>query len=151
MSQDSPDGRRSALDELQAQGALGAVTAMLSADQAEDPATRAAEAERLHALAQEAELPQLYAELAELKSVMLAADSLSLDDKLSRLEPLSVPGAPYRQLAMEQMALAHLAEGDRDAALDTLLEIQAEGPQSQGLRRRVSQLIVALGGEVAAG
>ena len=61
------------------------------------------------------------------------------------------PGHPMRLLASEQLALIEIEIGNRDAALERLQAILADAEATQGLRRRASQLIVALGGELGSG
>lgn len=91
-----------------------------------------------------------YRDLAALKAVMLGAQTLSPDDRLARLGALSAPGAPYRLLALEQTALAQIDSGDTDAAIKTLRDVLFDAGVTQGLRQRVSQVIVALGGSLEA-
>jgi hypothetical protein len=113
----------------------------------EDPA---AALTLLDAIAGDSTHDRLYRDLAVLKSTMLDGDVLSAEARGDRLVPLSVPGAPFRPLAMEQMAIAFAEVGDTEAALSILQELVADGASTQGLRRRASQLIVALGGTLAA-
>ena len=72
------------------------------------------------------------------------------EEIIARLEPLALPGAPYRLLALEQIALAEVSRGETDAALDLLREIISDDAAGEGLRQRALQLIVALGGDPAA-
>ena len=104
----------------------------------------------LDALAANSETPALYRDLAILKSVILSAKSADPADRIARLEGLAVAGAPYRLLALEQIALAEIERGGTEAALATLREVLTDSQITQGLRRRVSQLIVALGGSLTA-
>jgi hypothetical protein len=48
-------------------------------------------------------------------------------------------------LAEEQLALIDLETGNRDAALERLGAIASDAEATMGLRRRVTQVIVALG------
>ena len=66
----------------------------------------------------------------------------------ARLSALTGPGAPYRLQAEEQIAVAEVALGQTDAALKRLLLLLEDGEASTALRWRVSQLIVALGGQL---
>lgn len=148
LDEDSPEARRAALLAVPAEGAQVAVVAMLAAEGAEgnDPAT-----EQLQAIVADETLPQLYRDLASLKVVMLTQKTLPLERVTALLEPLQAPGRPFRLLAIEQLALAEVAAGERDAALERLLGILEDGDATPDLRRRVSQLIVALGGSLDAG
>ncbi len=80
--------------------------------------------------------------------ILIQGDSLPPAERLARLESLATPGAPFRLLAEEQMALTEISAGNDDAAMKRLQSILADGEVTAGLRRRVSQLIVALGGEL---
>ena len=62
----------------------------------------------------------------------------------------AVPGAPLRLLAEEQLALLDIEAGDTEAALTRLNALLSDSELTAGLRRRASQLIVALGGEIEA-
>jgi len=145
---DKPDAtaRAAALDGVGDTPEKRAIVAMFAADQAEG----AAAAQALEALSQNVDLPQVYRDLALLKFLMRDDAGLTADVRLSRLEPLTIPGAPYRLLALEQSALAQVALGETDTALTVLNGILSEDRVSEGLRRRVSQLIVALGGSLDA-
>ncbi|WP_108483243.1 hypothetical protein [Oceaniglobus ichthyenteri] len=145
LEKNDPAQRRAALaDVATATPRQQALVSMFMAQEAEQDSSDVTTS--LAALADEADLPQIYRELALLKFVMRADSGLTPDDKISRLTPLTIPGAPYRLLALEQIALAEVEKGESDAALTRLQGILAEDQVSQGLRRRVSQLIIALGG-----
>ena len=134
-----------AIDTGENPGASALVGLLLSGIERQDGQSAAAAA-RLQAMATDPGLPQLYRDLAALKAVMLAGEDLSPEDRIARLQPLALPGAPYRLLALEQMALAEIARNDGEAALERLGEIVADGQATPSLRLRASQLMVALGG-----
>lgn len=52
------------------------------------------------------------------------------------LAGIAAPGAPYRLLAEEQIAVAQVEAGDVDAAIEGLRAIAEDGAASQGLRQR---------------
>lgn len=143
-----PEERRDALTAIDT-GENGGAAALLSllaagADrQAGDADGARAE---LDALAADPDLSPLYRDLAALKLVMLAGEEMPPEDRIARLQGLALPGAPYRLLALEQIALAEVSRGDVEAALGQLREIAADGQASPSQRRRTAQLIVALGG-----
>lgn len=93
------------------------------------------------------EASQIYKDIAELKALMLAGDTLSVDDRRARLEALASPGAPLSLIASEQIALLDVEAGNADAAIERLQAIILDAEATAGLRQRASQLIVALGGE----
>lgn len=145
LEQDDPAERAAALSGVSGNPRQNALVAMLTAEENGEASTEA-----LAALADTAELPQEYRELARLKFVMRNDNGLDPAARLDMLEPLTVAGAPYRLLALEQMALVEVEQGDTDAALTRLQGIMGEDQVSEGLRRRVSQLIIALGGTLDA-
>lgn len=100
----------------------------------------------LWSISEDATLPPLWRDVAALKAAIAGAGDVPPAELISRLEPLALPGAPYRLLALEQIALAELTRGETAAALDVLNEIIADDATGQGLRQRAEQLIVALGG-----
>lgn len=105
----------------------------------------------LDAVAADSAVDQVYRDLAALKSLMIGAADLPAEERAARLTGLAQPGKAFRLLALEQLALAEIEMGERDAALDTLRGIIADAEVTQDLRRRASQLIVALGGALATG
>nr|WP_245398788.1 hypothetical protein [Oceaniglobus trochenteri] len=148
LEQNDPADRRAALAGIEGTPRQNALVAMLLAQEAEEGDGNVAST--LETLSQNGELPQVYRELALLKFVMHDDNGLSPEARIERLTPLTIPGAPYRLLALEQIALAEVEQGETEAALERLQGILGEDQVSQGLRRRVSQLIVALGGTLDA-
>ena len=147
LEADSPEARRTALRDVPAEGTQAAVVAMLAASGTADGTDAPGlAADDLRAVADDSAIPQIYRDLATLKLVMRRQGEMAADEVRTTLEPLIIPGAPYRVLALEQIALADVAAGETDAAIAGLREILEEDSASQGLRRRASQLIVALGG-----
>jgi hypothetical protein len=93
---------------------------------------------------------QLYGDLALLKSLMLA-ENMDAAERLAGFEALSLPNAPYRMPALEQMALLQVTSGDTVAAKETLVAIIEDAGVSPGMRSRAEALLEALGGaDVAA-
>ncbi|MDU8943231.1 hypothetical protein [Ovoidimarina sediminis] len=147
----SPEARASALSGIDGEGDAAAVLAMLAAGQAVEGGSPGAALDRLRAIAENPEIDPVYRDLAALKAILIEAPDLDPETQIARLEPLTVPGAPYSLLALEATALAHVAAGDTEAALSVLTDLMSDSAASQGLRRRASQLIVALGGSLEAG
>ncbi|MEX0969190.1 MAG: hypothetical protein WD046_01955 [Paracoccaceae bacterium] len=96
------------------------------------------------------DVPAIYRDLALLKLLMLDAANMPDTDVLAALEALTVPGAPYRMLALEQRALHNVRRGDSDAAIATLAEIVNAADASDALRQRAQELTIALGGSLDA-
>lgn len=120
---------------------------LLSAEQVSGGDAAAASASLDNYLNTAPETSQIYKDIAELKALMLAGDTLSSADRRSRLEALASPGAPLALIASEQIALLDLEDGNADAAIERLQAIILDAEATAGLRQRASQLIVALGAE----
>lgn len=100
----------------------------------------------LRALADDPLTPSVYRDLANLRLLLLGGDALGIEDRLARIEALSAPGAPFRQIAREQQALVMIEQGERDAAIALLIDIAEDASSTNGQRQRAAQLVVSLGG-----
>ena len=129
-----------------AEGPTAAVVALLAAAAADDPE---AALPRLQAVASDPELPPRYRDLAVLRSVLLTPEA-PVAERRGALEAIAAPGAPYRLLAEEQLALLLVEEGEGDAAIARLEAILEDAEATEPLRARAQQLIVALGGSLDA-
>lgn len=129
-----------ALAAIEAEGEAGAIVALLAAANGGDQAAAA----QLGAMANDPALRPLYRDLAALRAVMLSADTTAPDDRIAALTPLARPGAPYRVLAEEQIALAEIEAGRPADAIARLTRISEDNEASVALQRRVAQLLVAL-------
>lgn len=105
----------------------------------------------LEAIAANPETPGPYRDLATLKAVILGSGMTPPEERIARLNALALGGGAFRLLASEQIVLAEIELGDTESALTRLREIVSDAETSQDLRRRASQLIVALGGSLTAG
>ncbi len=144
---EDPAERARALAALETGGAARAPVLLLAAAEALEAGDRALAGRFLADLSADSSLPPVWRDLAALKEIMIAAEELPPETRLERLAPLAAPGAPYRLLAEEQMALAEIESDRRAAALERLRAILADEAATAGLRRRATQLIVALGGD----
>lgn len=154
LESESPAARAAGLEALTGEGeaagrAQPVIGLLAAAEMAAtgDPADGIAQ---LDALAARSDIPAIYRDLATLKSAMIGAGTMAPADRLTRLEPLTAPGGAFRALALEQMALARIEAGETEAALQILTTLLGDADASEGLRRRASQLIVALGGSLDA-
>ena len=143
-----PAAREAAYGRIETQGDNAALLALLASSDALSAGDRARAIASLSVVATDTTLSDTYRPLAELKLLLIQSDELPATERLTRLAAIATPGAPYRLLAEEQMAIAEVATGNTSAALDRLAAILADTDVTAGLRRRVSQLIVALGGEL---
>ncbi|TVS03304.1 MAG: hypothetical protein EA407_07365 [Rhodobacteraceae bacterium] len=112
---------------------------------------RSAALTALQSAADDDALPDAYRQLAALKRVIAGGADIPLADRETVLASLSQPGQPLRPLALEQEALLQLEQGNRERAIEILTDLLSQSDVSDTLRRRTSQLLTALGGELAAG
>nr|WP_218958601.1 hypothetical protein [Thalassovita aquimarina] len=151
LDQDAPAARAEALAAIDAETPQGdVVVALLRAAELEQAGEDVAAVEILDALAANGEAAPIYRQLAGFKSVLLQADTLAADQRRLRLEGLIQTGSTLRLLAEEQLALIDISEDAPQSAIERLQRIVADAEATSGLRRRASQLIVALGGDTAA-
>jgi hypothetical protein len=145
-------------DSAATQAALGVIPAtpdqlvvlrMIMAAEAEQSADNGAALATLAAIGNDADMPDSYRQLAALKRVIVAGAEMPADERIQILGGLSQPGRAFRPLALEQTALLRLDQGEPAAALTILRDLLDEPDVTAGLRQRVTQLIVALGGDVA--
>ena len=148
---ETPDdaARAAAVAELAINGPAAGVAALLIAAEQQKAGDAAAAALTLMQVASNPAVDPLYRDLAQLKALMVQADTLDPAVLKQDLGLLAVAGAPFRLLAQEQMALVDLRSGDAAAALTGLTAIAADAQVTPGLRDRVNGLIVALGGTLA--
>lgn len=137
---DDSAARADALAAVATEGDARAVLGLLKADK------DASGADQLAAIADNAELPKVYRDLAALKLVMLTGAEMDPVEAGDRLAPVMAAGGPFRTLAEEQMALIELAQGKKEAAMTRLQALLNDEDATGPLRQRASQLIVALGG-----
>lgn len=147
LETEDPTAVAAALAALPADAAQAPILALIRAAAPGEGAE--AQAALLQALAAAPETPALYRDLAALKRLWLLGADLPVAERRAALEPLAVPGAPFRPLAAEGLAILLLEEGKMDearAAFEALLE---EQDSPQGLRRRAAAMVEALGGDPA--
>ncbi len=142
------DARAAAYAQISTDGDNAALLALFESADAVEQSDPERAISSLNAVVSDTALSSTYRDLAELKLLLILGDDISPNDRLARLLAIAGPGAPYRLLAEEQMAIVDVSSGNIAGALDRLQAILADGQVTAGLRRRVSQLIVALGGEL---
>ncbi len=135
------------LTAIGATGTQGALVQLSAAAQALRDGKSDLAYAALKSVADDAALPENMRQLALLKAVVLGDASMSAADRDSALATLTVPGAPYRLMAVEQQAIVALAAGDKAGAIARAEEILADSAATPGLQQRATELIVALGGE----
>lgn len=143
LEENDPAARAETIAALQTDGSAVAATALWTAATQQEAGEVEAAAATLNALATNADVPEMYRDLAAFKAAMLpVADQ---DARLASLEFMAQPGQPFRLLALEQMAYAALEAGDPDEAIAILRQIEEDAAVSGGQRERVQTLMVALG------
>jgi hypothetical protein len=148
MAVSEDEGRAEALAAIDpGTPASAAVLRLLTASaqiEAGDPAAAAAS---LDALAIDAEVPAIYREIAQFKSLTLEGSEMIVSDRLQSLEAMAQPGRALRLLAVEQLALIDIETGDVTGAIARYQTILADAETTSELQQRALQVIVALGGE----
>lgn len=140
---DTPEARREGLAAVSAVGGQQAIRSLLEAS---DPVQdRAATLTALDSLIADATAPQVYRDLASLRRVVIMGADMPATDRKAALDAIAVPGRPFRPLAVEQLAYLALETGDRTAAVTGLKSLVQDQEAPQGLRRRASQMLMALG------
>lgn len=145
LAQPESGARAEALDAVAAPDTGGAavVEILAAAEHAEsDPAGAAT---RFLAVADRGGVPPIYQQIATLKAVALPGSGLDAETRRARLAPLAEGTGLLRLLAVEQLALIDIETGDREAALERLTALALDAEATAALRRRVTQVIVALG------
>ena len=87
----------------------------------------------------------LLRDLARLKMVMTDDGSMDPAKRDATLADLARPGAPFELLALEQQAIMLVAAGRAEDAMTLIRQIQQKDGLSQGLRLRLSEMMIALG------
>ncbi len=145
------DDAAAELTKVAADGDKRLVTAFLGAAAMLEAGNRDQARAMLEALAADPALPASYRHLAELKALIIGGGDMDAAARAAALTRLAEPGAPYRALALEQLALDLVAAGQTAAAVAGLQALLQEPELTAGLQARVTQLIVALGGTPEAG
>lgn len=107
---------------------------------------RAGAATALEPLASDSSADPLLRELANLLIAAHRIDTADPNDLRSRLEPLAAPRSPWRHTARELLATLALRTGDEARARGLLEELVKDAGTPAAQRRRIEQLLQALGG-----
>jgi hypothetical protein len=130
--------------------AAGVIARLAQAGALFEAGDEAGAAALLADLAEDGETPPLYRDLAALQRVAILGAEMPQAERMATLETLAAPGAPFRPLALEQRALAHLDVGDAEAAVEDLQLAIADAAAPESLRARARQLVIAAGGALPA-
>ncbi len=136
------DGLAGELDEA-------AVIAQLTAagrfsDGADDDDDRARAVELYASVAANADAPARYRDLAIVRSAMLSGEDRDPAALIELLRPATAPGRPYRSIALELTAAAHLRAGDPESARAALIEARDDATTLESANARLTDQIEAL-------
>lgn len=148
LESDSALSRAAALGDIPTDGAgQDMLIALARAGELSAAGDTAAAVEALQQVAANGDVPEIYRRLAGFRALVLQTD-LPAEERRRQFESFAQAGGILRLLSEEQIALIDIGTGAQDAALDRLGRIVQDAEATTGLRRRASQLIVSLGGEV---
>ncbi|WP_116131850.1 hypothetical protein [Tropicimonas sp. IMCC34043] len=146
----APDdaARLAALQAIPAGGRTAPVVQMMISAEQMVTGDAAAAAETLRPLAESSAESEVYGDLAAFKMVLIGDPAMDAATRVQVLDRLARPGGPFRVLAMEQKAMELAAAGQRDEAIATAQALLQEPGVTPNLARRVTQLLVVLGGDL---
>lgn len=124
-----------------------AVVSLLTASEQVAAGDLAGAVASLDAVATNAEIPQIYRQIAQFKALTLQADTMDASTRAQGFEALGAAGGALRLLAQEQLALIAIQQGDTAGAIATYQAILGDAQVTPDLQQRALQVIVALGGE----
>jgi hypothetical protein len=148
LAADNVADRAVALAAIEVDGPAFAVSALMTAAAQQESGDLAAAKSTLEILAVNQDVPEVYRDVAGFKSALIVLPDGDMDARRATLDGLSLPGAPFRLLALEQIAQMDVAAGDVDAAVATFRAIIEDAAVSRGLRERAQSMIVALGADI---
>jgi hypothetical protein len=143
LNQNDPDSRANALAGIAASGNAAVITALLTAAAQEEAGDIAAAQASLASVAGDGSVPAIYRDLAAIRGAMLPDSDPAT--RAAALESLAQPGAPFRLLALEQMAYLALETGDNDQAISLFRQIAEDAAATRGAQDRAQSLLTALG------
>ena len=147
LEADDLEARTEALAAIEADGRRAAVLGLLKAGEAAEAGDEQGALAALEDVETASDAGQRYQQLAMLKRVMILGSDMPEDEREATLRGLAESGQPFSALAREQLALLQIEQGDDDAAIETLRALMDRADATAGLRRRATQLMVALGAD----
>ena len=127
------------------EGGAQAQAQMLRAGIALEEGRNAEAAELFQKVAEDGDLPEPLRDLAQLRAVVAAYDTLKPSEVISRLTPLAQEGEPYFGSAGEMIAMAHLDAGDAKKAGALFARIAKDDEVPESIRGRARQMASVLG------
>ena len=144
LNLETASARAAALQEIEATQASAIVQLLSAAQLASDDRGDEAVAQLTAVHSNEA-LPLIYRQIAEFKSLVIADAGQSVETRRNGFESLISSGSALRVLSEEQLALLDIGANDVGGALVRLQRLLEDSEITPGVRRRVTQLITALG------
>lgn len=143
---DAPDdaARLAALQSVSASGAQAGLLGLMQAGALLET-DRAAALAVLDRVSTDSALPDAWRQLAALKRVKAGGADLPVQERRTILMALAQPGQPLRPLATEALGLLALEQGDVAEARSVFDDLLTQAEATDILRRRVSQILAALG------
>ncbi len=140
------DEARTAFEEFAAKAPAGyAALSKMQAAAAAMNGGHSAEAAKLYTEAAQDFDDPLFADLANLKAVLVVYGDLSLDDIDTRLGPLAGAGRPFRALIRELMASKAMDEGNTDRAREEYQFLSLSLDTPSGAQQRAQIALSLLG------
>lgn len=148
LESDDAAERVAALETVEAPSPTAdAVLALLTASEQVAADDTDAAVASLESVSLNAEVPQVYRQIAQFKALTLQAETLDAATRKQGFEALSGAGGALRLLAQEQLALIAIQENDPETAISTYQGILSDAGVTPDLQQRALQVIVALGGD----
>ena len=144
LNLETASARAAALQEIEVTQASAIVQLLSAAQLASDDRGDEAVAQLTAVQSNEA-LPLIYRQIAEFKSLVIADAGQSVETRRNGFEDLIFSGSALRVLSEEQLALLDIGANDVGGALVRLQRLLEDSEITPGVRRRVTQLITALG------
>ena len=144
LNLETASARAAALQEIEVTQASAIVQLLSAAQLASDDRGDEAVAQ-LTAVHRNEALPLIYRQIAKFKSLVIADAGQSVETRRNGFEDLSSSGSALRVLSEEQLALLDIGANDVGGALVRLQRLLEDSEITPGVRRRVTQLITALG------
>jgi hypothetical protein len=144
LNLETASARAAALQEIEVTQASAIVQLLSAAQLASDDRGDEAVAQLIAVQSNEA-LPLIYRQIAEFKSLVIADAGQSVETRRNGFEGLISSGSALRVLSEEQLALLDIGANDVGGALVRLQRLLEDSEITPGVRRRVTQLITALG------
>ncbi|WP_026379026.1 tetratricopeptide repeat protein [Afifella pfennigii] len=142
------DGR-AMLDELVAEGSgYGMLARLRQAELAAAGEDRGAALAAFDAIADDASVPQVMRDLAQVRAALIALDTGDLDGAGQRAEPLSEAGNAWRYSAREILGVVAYSRGDLAAAREHFISIQTDAQAPRSLSQRAGLMLAVIDGQL---